>query len=121
VARKYYAKLFREYCIADLSRYKVIVLLWLLCQSHPPARTPMWVPPASRCTACPGESCLRPSPLSAGREGRAAVAHREGGGGRQGAIRVRRARLRCAAGARILRGVQHCSDKHRSCAHHTAL
>ena len=25
MARKYYAKLFREYCIADLSRYKVIV------------------------------------------------------------------------------------------------
>jgi protein FRA10AC1 len=25
VARKYYAKLFREYCIADLSRYKVAI------------------------------------------------------------------------------------------------
>lgn len=37
VARKYYAKLFREYCIADLSRYKVTSIILLVA---PPLQAP---------------------------------------------------------------------------------
>ncbi len=34
LARKYYAKLFREYCLADLSRYKVRIE-WLFQAFEP--------------------------------------------------------------------------------------
>ena len=113
VARKYYAKLFREYCIADLSRYKVSSITLPVA---PTVQEPQVAAnPPSRCTAGPSELRFLPSTLSAGRKGRAAVAHGEGGGRRQGAIRVWRARLRSAAGACIIRGVQHLPSIYHLC------
>lgn len=54
LARKYYAKLFREYCIADLSRYKVQIE-WLFSSFRTAFVTSAFAPgahPCIRSSAC---------------------------------------------------------------------
>ena len=99
LARRYYSKLFREYCIADLSRYKV--------EAHHSSRSPfldfMSCQHAKRLVG--GALCCDsllfadlckfewPSCCSIGGQGWHAVEDAKGGRFRQGPVCVRRKRL----------------------------